>query len=479
LRTHEQKIQRRRNSRVIRRSVAKISKNKEEKSREEGEKGGRLFFHTPITLIIQQSKQVREAPASQPYNQEAMVQDPRVSTLLSRLGGLYRDPSRVDRDASSLLKSSVGVHLAPGIAPLVENNGDTSNCLVMQGTIAIVFRGNTYQLLVDIYLPPGYPIRPPVSYVRLAQNMYLKENHPHVGSDGMVYMPYLHEWNGRTHSLIEMVVAMSSVFSADPPVFTRSAPAPPPPPPAYDPGIISRNNTNYTSNNTTNNSASNTASELYMQEQIEKIMAQEAAEANAAADAVRSAERRAEQEAQERERQLTEQKAWEGKKRDQVQDQVNQKILAHLRKVAAEAKTTVQSDWRDQQLLKLSQESIDQEIEDSHNLIQKLEGTIAEVDTKTTNIEEWLEESKNASEQEVSVDDLCRPATKVHSQMLNLSSENAAITDALYFLDRGMFMGHIECSTHLKSVRKLAKRQFLVRAHLVKINQVLIQNGNS
>ena len=40
-----------------------------------------------------------------------MVNDPRVTTLLSRLGGLYRDPARVDRDASSLLKSSVGVHL--------------------------------------------------------------------------------------------------------------------------------------------------------------------------------------------------------------------------------------------------------------------------------------------------------------------------------------------------------------------------------
>ena len=100
-----------------------------------------------------------------------MVQDPRVATLLARLGGVYRDPSRVERDASSLLRSSVGVHLTPGIAPLVENNGDSSHCLVLQGTIAIVFRGMTYQLLVDIYLPPGYPIRPPISFVRLAQNM--------------------------------------------------------------------------------------------------------------------------------------------------------------------------------------------------------------------------------------------------------------------------------------------------------------------
>ena len=81
-----------------------------------------------------------------------MVQDPRVTTLLGRLGGLYRDPARVDRDASSLLKSSVGVHLTPGISPLVENNGDSSHCLVLQGTIAIVFRGMTYQLLGKFWL---------------------------------------------------------------------------------------------------------------------------------------------------------------------------------------------------------------------------------------------------------------------------------------------------------------------------------------
>lgn len=399
-----------------------------------------------------------------------MVHDPRVSNLLSRLGGLYRDPLRVDRDASSLLKSSVGVHLAPGIAPLVENNGDTCSCLVLQGTIAIMFRGNTYQLLVDIYLPSGYPIRPPVSYVRLAPNMYLKENHPHVGSDGMVYMPYLHEWNARTHSLIEMVVAMSSVFSADPPVFTRSTPAPPPPPPppaemrpppAYNVHVLS---------------TSSADSDRYMQEQIEAIMAREAAEANAAAEAARKAE----QAAQEHERQVAAQKLWETKKAGQLKDQVNQKIISHLQLIATEAKATVQSDWRDQQLLKLSKDTIDKEIDELHTTIQNLEESISVVESKTVEIEQWLEESSKSSEnKQLTVDELCQPESKLYAQMLDLSSENAAITDALYFLDRGMYMGHIDCTTHLKSVRKLAKRQFLVRAQLMKINQVLIQQGRS
>ncbi len=85
-----------------------------------------------------------------PFIAKTFLMDPRVSSLLSRLGGLYRDPSRVDRDASALLKSSVGQHLIPQIAPLVENNGDSHSTLVLQGTIAMHFRGNTYQLLVRV-----------------------------------------------------------------------------------------------------------------------------------------------------------------------------------------------------------------------------------------------------------------------------------------------------------------------------------------
>ena len=77
-----------------------------------------------------------------------MVHDPRVSSALARLGGVYRDPSRVDRDAASLLKSSVGTNLVPISATMVENSGNTSTVLVLQGTIAIHFRGK--QLFVTM-----------------------------------------------------------------------------------------------------------------------------------------------------------------------------------------------------------------------------------------------------------------------------------------------------------------------------------------
>lgn len=41
---------------------------------------------------------------------------------------------------------------------------------------------------------------------------------------GLVYLPYLHEWNARSHNLLELCAHMSSVFGAEPPVFASKKP---------------------------------------------------------------------------------------------------------------------------------------------------------------------------------------------------------------------------------------------------------------
>ena len=64
----------------------------------------------------------------------------------------------------------------------------------------------------------------------------------------------------------------------------------------------------------------------------------------------------------------------------------------------------------------------------------------------------------------------------IHSQqMLQLSAENQAISDLMYFLDRALVKGTLPLDLHLKQIRKLAKKQFLVRAHLLKVGQVVTQ----
>ena len=49
--------------------------------------------------------------------------------------------------------------------------------------------------------------------------MRIKDRHKHVDNNGMVYLPYLNQWNASNSQLAELVTVMSSIFSAEPPVF--------------------------------------------------------------------------------------------------------------------------------------------------------------------------------------------------------------------------------------------------------------------
>jgi ESCRT-I complex subunit TSG101 len=464
-----------------------------------------------------------------------MVQDERVTRQLNRLGGIYRDPGRVNRDASTLLKSSVGQHLTPIAAIHVDDVGTKHTVLVLQGTIAIHFRGATYQILMDIYLIPGYPAKPPLCYVRLVPNMYIKDNHKHVGKDGKVYLPYLSEWNPHTHNLVELTVAMSSVFSADPPVFSRAGAATttshppatttaqpsyasgnngsnnnhidysmpfsqalrppalsPPPPPVTASSFFGGWGTSSTAtpqptpppavtttallyNNVASSSTSTTPNSWRDQQmQLEAMMAQEAAEANAAAEAARLADQREREQLAQRTRDL-----------DRLKVECTNKIRHHLQQQGELTQKLVYDDALDKRrLAEYPLSRLQQDIRRLEDKKVALEKGIALVDEKTVAIKEWLDQAKKATARkannnnsqkppELSVDELVVPVGPLHAQMLDLAAENAALGDALYFADRALQQHDIDATDHLKLVRQIAKRQFFCRALSLKIETVL------
>jgi ESCRT-I complex subunit TSG101 len=105
-----------------------------------------------------------------------------------------------------------------------------------------------------------------------------------------------------------------------------------------------------------------------------------------------------------------------------------------------------------------------EELEQYH---EELDKGIAKLSSFVQNAEEEKSSSKEISADELAV------AGDIHSaQMLVLSAENAAINDALYFLDKALEDHQISLDVHLFQYRKLTKRQFLARAHLLKIAQV-------
>jgi len=359
------------------------------------------------------------------------------------------------------------------------------------------------------------PNRPPVPYVRLAPNMYLKENHRHVGSDGKVYLPYLHEWRSHSHNLVELIVAMSSVFSAEPPVFTKrpgqgdsaaqSASVQATAIPTNGNSTTTQsNNISDNSNNNNNHSRTNNSSATVTPSQVASGAMMSDAEAIAAVQAQEAQEerRRIEEErkrlederkrAADQERKAQEQRDWEQRRTEQLRVQVTAKVRQQVQEEARKVQLYINQDLaRNVRKMELAKEQkILRAKEQLQQQRQELQQQVAIAEEATEDAKAWIQQAKEQKERSngnttatqqpaLSIDDKVAPSSRVHAQMMELSAENAAITDCLYFLDRALHQNYVSCEKHLKQVRKLAKRQFLVRAHLIKIHQVLIAENNT
>ena len=427
--------------------------------------------------------------------------------LLSRnLSGVYRDPQRIHRDTETLLKSPLGRHLRPTTQPLTSNDGSvTPSVLMLHGTLPMTYRNVTYNVPIDLYLPPPYPQRPPTVYVRPVSNMAIKENHRHVGMDGRVYMQYLHDWRAQTHDLRELAVWMSSLFGSEPPCYAKPAGASnivnassnvatsassygsssSHRPPAYAQATQStRNSYNpYTASTTTNsNINSNNRSreaeeqEQKRQQQIEK----EIAEANLVAKIAREGSLK---EAQLKEEQSRLQKDHE-QKLSSMRAMATSKVQYELQVVFRDAKDDLRVTLKNQKLLDYGEDEIQQLLKEGEERKEELMVLNDEMDGAVKMLEDWLEtadkqqqqggdngNNNSSSPQSSKVDLIALPTDTYSSQMLQLAAENAAIDDCIYFLDQSMARGNIPLDVFLKEVRRLSKRQFMVKAHLIKISQ--------
>jgi len=338
----------------------------------------------------------------------------------------------------------------------------------------------------------------------------IKEGHNHVGSDGMVYMPYLSSWQKQSHNLVDACLNMSSIFSNEPPCYAKppgynanananaassrpaaatstaanvnvnfngstassasasTRPTPTPTPPRYQDiassifakvPIPGRKKT-ATNNNTTNTNTNNVQVPSE-QEQIDQL-AREAEAANDAVKIARAADAKEEQE----QRLLT-------KDRQRLTSRCNAILTSYKETSTAELTDLI----GDEMLLHKSSALLKDRIKYLHNRRGELETYHTQIDASIVEMQNYIqgaEEEKN-ERGEVSADEMALPADIQSGQMLILSAENAAINDALFFLDKGLAENNGDngygLEVHLAAVRKLAKKQFLVRAHLLKIGQ--------
>jgi hypothetical protein len=139
----------------------------------------------------------------------------------------------------------------------------------------------------------------------------------------------------------------------------------------------------------------------------------------------------------------------------------------------------IETDMVDQKKLSFSEEKLMTQMQFLKEAKVTLEEQHAGADKALVDIKAFIQDTQQQAAQQVemSVDDRIRPVSAVDAQMLQLSADNASYSDALYFLDMALHNRVIELSAHLKEVRNIAKKQFMARAHLLKISQSHLQNG--
>jgi ESCRT-I complex subunit TSG101 len=79
------------------------------------------------------------------------------------------------------------------------DNGTSKELICLHGTVACQYKGNRYNIPIEIWLQQDHPNVPPLAYVKPTSHMYVSPTSKHVLPDGTVIIPYLKNWRQVKH----------------------------------------------------------------------------------------------------------------------------------------------------------------------------------------------------------------------------------------------------------------------------------------
>ncbi|KAF3201614.1 hypothetical protein TWF106_002776 [Orbilia oligospora] len=110
------------------------------------------------------------------------------------------------------------------------DDGRSDLLLCIHGTLPVAFRGATYNIPLNIWVPHQYPNTPPTVMVVPGKNMGIRPTN-HVDTNGRCYHPYLAYWsqNPDKSTLLDLCGQLKDVFGKEPPLYSKQPVAQPPP----------------------------------------------------------------------------------------------------------------------------------------------------------------------------------------------------------------------------------------------------------
>lgn len=376
---------------------------------------------------------------------------------------------RIARDVSNLL--SVISSLKHQVARFIYDDGRSQLLFQLEGTVEIVYKGNTYNTPVAIWLLESYPNAAPRCFVVPTREMKIKDRHAHVGPQGLIYLPYLAEWHPARSQLIELVGILASTFSEDPPLYRAQDPSPSPyslyqpPQPApssfqpyspypYQPPPVNNNNNPM-------NPFGNTFSPIPPPLSAEEKRKQEEAARKAKEQQEENARK---QRAREEE---AEKKQLEDKQKRTALKEVTMNLQAQLNTFNTQLVQDIDDMLDTQRRLVAGSQHLANAMGANAQQQKELENRLEALSKRNAELSQWL--SQHGSAGPVEVDEAVAVKDAWSKQLLELVAEDHAIEDCIDCFDRALAEERMQLPEFLKQVRKLSRRQFEVRALCHKI----------
>lgn len=343
-----------------------------------------------------------------------------------------------------------------------------------------------------MFLSERYPSEAPKFFVRPTANMTIKANHRHVDMQGVVYLPYLHEWRFESH-LVGLVEIASAIFSIEPPLYAKPATstvsavsstpsaatstggyafakpvaAAASSTPAVISAVPSSSNTSSVARGTIlypgasnvsavaypGSSSTNAASTSYSAVPSPAIPASSGTYSTSALNPVVDKE-----------------------KRQALLEKANLKLHSKLYDLHQSLNKELNKEFENDRYLEQSDVKAKQHIQQMKAYIQDMQDSILEIEDKKSALEKYEKEQeakpKAAAEEYLQAyDDLSTQITKLHAEL-------NAIDDAFYFLERALVQSQnksVDLNAFLRESRVLARQQFMCKAHLGKISAHCMQ----
>lgn len=444
-------------------------------------------------------------------------------------GIAYPHKNRVRAQVIEVWQQSKYLNVQKG--EFIHNTGVSSELCMITGTIPIIHKSVEYNIPIEVFITLRFPYEPPKIYVRPTRDMLVTPKHPFVSPDGTVnFNPFMRiarigqDWTSDCQ-MANILYYLSMHFGESPPLYTRPKPVVHPPgvngeartmaernerrreqlggsvynPYAYSSNVStqhdrwgqegSSSNTAYPARNTASHGSRNpvaveatpsnmrtatattatySGSSDRIHSNIPVVTATFPTSQNASTSVMQSAESR--------NNSVGTQKV--SSNRNQLQRNLAEKLTLRIIEDVSRTSSQLHSASRDSAILQENSTNLNDIFETLRSMKIKIQEAMETMDEKHTRIEAVIKEKDNNTYRQVDPEERLKPSDALSEQIIDLSADNNACEDCLYQLDKAMQV--TDCSnssdkriTHLdeflKETRKLAHKQFMIRAHLRKV----------